>query len=112
MSKFHPDCDRLRAKSDSWPVLFILFLSCVPNLAHLLLAFLSFRFPFSSHPKSFYGPAFSAALLHVLMAVIEENLAYSILSSAQLNILNLCFSLKGLFLTANYLIQTDKTLGC
>ena len=58
------------------------------------------------------APAFSAVLLHVLTAVIEENLAYSILSSAQLNILNLSFSLQGLFLTANYLIQTDKTLGC
>ena len=110
MNKFPPGCSSLRAKSDSGPVLFILFLSSVSNLACLLLAFISFRFPFSSHPKSFYP--FSAVLFHVLTAVIEENLAFSILPSAQLNILNLCFSLQGLFLTANYLIQTDKTLGC
>ena len=104
MNKFPPGCGSLRAKSDISPVLFILFLSSVPNLACLVLAFLSFRLPFSSHPKSFYGPCFLCSLIACSHGCDRGKscLLYPFF----------CFSLQGLFLTANYLIQTDKTLGC
>lgn len=44
--------------------------------------------------------------------MILESLSIPIHSSAQLSVLNLGFSLQRLFLTANYLIESDTTLGC